>query len=246
MLPERIVIGPVDTIDVLHFMVGADEVRRQANETRQRLGVPSDYFLAVSRFAPEKNLLNLVRAYGLYLRRMGKAAWKLVVVGDGPMMAAIQRSIEDSGLEDSVQLPGWVTFERLPAYYGLAGAFVHASTKDTWGVVVNEAMAAGLPVIVSNRCGSALELVHEGQNGFTFDPGNVAELSELLWKVAHSGRDRALMSLASRDIIQGWTPKKYAESLLAAANVAVNSPVIQFRLVDSALLVLLTHMQMKG
>jgi glycosyltransferase involved in cell wall biosynthesis len=162
------------------------------------------------------------------------------------MMAAVRHFVEDSGLKDTVQLPGWVTFEMLPAYYGLAGTFVHASTKDTWGVVVNEAMAAGLPVIVSNRCGSALELVHEGQNGFTFDPGNVAELSKLLWKVAHSGCDRTPMSLASRDIIQGWTPKTYAESLLATANVAVNNPVKQFRLVDSVLLALLTHMQMKS
>jgi len=244
MTPERIAVGPLDTIDVSHFMAGAAAARRQANETRQRLDVPNDYFLAVSRFAPEKNLLNLVRAYGLYHQRMGTAAWKLVVVGDGPMMTAVQSFIEDSGLDGSVQLPGWVTFEGLPAYYGLAGAFVHASTRDTWGVVVNEAMAAGLPVIVSNRCGSALEIVREGQNGFTFDPTNVVELSELLWKVAHNTCDLATMSSASRDIIQGWTPKTYAESLLAVANVAVNSPARKSRLLDSALLSLLMRVQM--
>ena len=175
---------------------------------------------------------------------MGTAAWKLVIVGDGPIMTAVQSFIEESDLDGSVQLPGWVTFERLPAYYGLAGAFVHASMRETWGVVVNEAMAAELPVIVSNRCGSATELVCEGHNGFTFDPANVIELSELLWKVAHGSCDRASMSVASHEIIQGWTPNTYAESLLSVADVAVRSPLRGLRLVDSVLLALLMHGQM--
>jgi glycosyltransferase involved in cell wall biosynthesis len=161
-------------------------------------------------------------------------------------MPEVKRFIEDAGLADSIHLPGWVTFEDLPAYYGLAGAFVHASTREPWGVVVNEAMAAGLPVIVSNRCGSAAELVREGRNGFAFEPEDMTRLAELLEKIAHQECDRASMGRASYDIIQGWTPRMYAESLRVAANVAVSNPVKKARLVDAALLAGLTKAQMNG
>ena len=63
-------------------------------------------------------------------------------------------------------------------------AFVHASASEQWGLVVNEAMAAGLPVIVSERCGCAPDLVREGVNGLTFDPCDVAELAGLMERVA--------------------------------------------------------------
>lgn len=241
MAPERIVVGPVDTIDVSHFKEGAAKARQTPEKMRRDLGVPDDFFLAVSRFAPEKNLLNLIRGYHSYRDRQGASAWKLVLVGDGPMMGAVRKYVDDSGLGGWVHLPGWVTFEMLPAYYGLAGTFVHASTRDTWGVVVNEAMAAGLPVIVSRRCGSASELVHDSRNGFTFDPENRAELSELLWKIAHGECDRASMGQASQDIIRGWTPELYARSMLEAVNCALNVTKTPVRLADRLFLSLVTR-----
>ncbi len=73
-------------------------------------------------------------------------------------------------------LPGFKPYDELPVYYALANAFVHASTSEQWGLVVNEAIATGLPVIVSNRCGCAPELVNG--NGFTFDPTNEDELTD--------------------------------------------------------------------
>jgi 1,2-diacylglycerol 3-alpha-glucosyltransferase len=236
MAPERIVVGPVDTIDVSHFEKGAAAARRNPNLSRRDLGVPDEYFLAVSRFAPEKNLLNLIKAYRAYRERVGTIAWKLVLVGDGPTMRAVRHDISDSRLDGWVHLPGWVTFEKLPAYYGLANAFVHASTRDTWGVVVNEAMAAGLTVIVSRRCGSASELVRDGCNGFTFDPTDVAELAELLYQVAHGKCDRAALGRTSLDTIQGWTPITYAKSLVEAVHVAMGKSLPSLGLLDRVLL----------
>ena len=242
MARERIVVGPVDTIDVSHFEKGAAEARRSPTQSRRDLGVPDEYFLAVSRFAPEKNLFNLIEAYRTYRERAGAAAWKLVLVGDGPMMRAVRRRIGDLHLEGWAHLPGWVTFEKLPAYYGLAGAFVHASTRDTWGVVVNEAMAAGLTVIVSRRCGSAPELVRDGCHGFTFDPSDAAGLAELLYEVAHGKCDRAALGRTSFDTIQGWTPVTYAKSLVEAVHVAMNNSPPPLELSDRVLVSCLMYL----
>jgi 1,2-diacylglycerol 3-alpha-glucosyltransferase len=59
---------------------------------------------------------------------------------------------------------------------GLASAFIQASTTEQWGLVVNEAMASGLPVLVSERCGCAPDLVKNGVNGYTFDPYDIKEI----------------------------------------------------------------------
>ena len=102
----------------------------------------------------------------------------------------------------------------MPAYYGLASAFVHASTTEQWGLVVNEAMASGLPVLVSNRCGCAPDLVQEGVNGFTFDPYNVEQLAQLMLKIsAFQTFSLSTFGAASRRIIADWGPERFASGL---------------------------------
>src|SRR5208337_5127598 len=98
----------------------------------------------------------------------------------------------------AAHLPGFKQYEELPAYYGLAGAFVHASTAEQWGLVANEAMASGLPVLVSNRCGCATELVEEGRNGFAFDPENVEQLAGFMRRLGCGPTDAASMGMAGR------------------------------------------------
>ncbi|HZL92434.1 MAG TPA: glycosyltransferase [Vicinamibacterales bacterium] len=218
---HKIVKGPIDTIDVSHFSDGAAKARTQAAHLRTRLDLPQEYFFASSRFSPEKNLPTLLNAFSAYRRRAGDAAWHLVLAGDGPLRNEIKRQIDDLDLSGAVKLAGWLGFDALPSYYGLAGAFVHASTRDTWAVVVNEAMAASLPVIVSNRCGCVPDLVYHGDNGFTFDPARPDVLADLMGRVAHGDCDRSAMGCASRDIIEGWTPDRYADSLREVIELAL-------------------------
>jgi glycosyltransferase involved in cell wall biosynthesis len=127
----------------------------------------------------------------------------------------------------------------LPAYYALAGAFVLASTSETWGLVVNEAMACGLPVLVSKRCGCAQDLVADGRNGFTFDPLDVQALTRLMLRMASPGLDLAAMSRASREIIARWTPSLWANNLRLASAAASSAPRPKFSAADRLLLRLL-------
>ncbi len=198
---------------------------------------PENYFLASARFIEKKNLPRLIQAYAQYrdlaqksegrnpasvLCPPSSAHWSLVLLGDGPLKPDLRRLISDLRLDDCVHLPGFKQYPDLPAYYGLAKAFIHASTTEQWGLVVNEAMASGLPVLVSNRCGCATDLVQEGKNGFTFDPYNVEQLAQLMAKISVF-QFFSLLALgdASRQIISNWGPERFAQGLKEAAEKAM-------------------------
>ena len=175
----------------------------------------------------------MLRAYADYrtaaadsaIRNPQSAIWNLVLLGDGPLRSALDSQLSTLNLRDSVLTPGFKQYDELPAYYARAGAFVHASTTEQWGLVVNEAIAAGLPVIASNRCGCAPELVREGVNGFTFDPGNAQELTARLIEMASlPASERERMGAASREIAAQHEPARFAEGLERAAQLAMNSP----------------------
>ena len=224
---ERISTG-YDAVDNSHFTRGADEARSNPQSNCQRLGLPHGYFLASSRFIPKKNLLFLVRAYRRYQASHRKSGagdepWKLVLLGDGPLRPEIERLARDLLVADAVLLPGFKKYEELPVYYGLAGAFVHASTTEQWGLVVNEAMASGLPVIVSNRCGCAGELVRHGENGFQFDPRNEADLAASMTQIARDPARLAVMGQRSRELIQDWGPDRFGLGLRDAAMCALRT-----------------------
>ena len=122
----------------------------------------------------------------------------------------------------AVYFPGFRQIGELPRFYAHAGAFVHASTKEQWGLVVNEAMVCGLPVVVSERCGCAPDLVVAGETGFAFDPLDAAALRGLLGKVAGmTGEQRAAMGAAGRRLIAEWGPERFARGLKAAAEKAL-------------------------
>lgn len=135
-----------------------------------------------------------------------------------------------------VWLPGFRQIRELPRFYAGAGCFIHASTTEQWGLVVNEAMACGLPVIVSERCGCARDLVQEGLNGFHFDPRNVAQLAKLMAKVSAPGFPRADFGEASRRIVADFGPERFARGLKAAAAHAIGKGAHRPSLLDRLIL----------
>jgi glycosyltransferase involved in cell wall biosynthesis len=209
---DRILTG-YDVIDNRHFAQGADVARNNATGLRAKLDLPEHYFLAVARFIPEKNLFILLDAYADYVKTSGGGAWRMVILGDGALRPQLESYCARLGVNDKVLLPGFRQYDELPLYYGLAGAFVHASTVEPWGLVVNEAMASGLPVLVSNRCGCAPDLVKDGVNGFTFDPDDVEALTGLMIGISRGNHDLNRMGANSLDIISRWTPELFGRNI---------------------------------
>lgn len=241
-MPDNAIFRGYGVVDNDHFESRVAAIRSRAEQIRSELGLPRAFFLASSRFIAKKNLPFLLDAYAEYRRRAGAGAWHLVLLGDGELRAALESQIARADLARAVMLPGFRQYDELPAFYGLAGAFVHASTTEQWGLVVNEAMAAGLPVIVSERCGCVPDLVRDGVNGFAFDPCNVADLAELMRRVAVMPDERRqAMGRAGQRIIRDWGPERFADGLLKAVEVALRRPPPEPSWLDRALLWALIH-----
>src|SRR5213595_3198226 len=186
---DRIFTG-YDVVDNAYFRRSAEEIRSHKSDVRKQYGLPENYFLASARFIEKKNLPTLIRAYAAYRQKSeasGNPPWDVVLLGDGPLREALKSQLSTLNLHRHVRLPGFKQYDELPVYYALAKAFAHASTTEQWGLVVNEAVASGLPVIVSERCGCVPELVNG--NGFTVDPFNEQQLAERLLQMASLSAD---------------------------------------------------------
>ena len=251
-LPRNRVFTGYDVVDNEYFRQKAEEIKSQASEVRRKYALPGNYFLASARFVRKKNLPTLIRAYARYRQLAGNrddgqrttdnGPWDLVLLGDGPLKADLCRLISDLRLNGHVHLPGFVQYRELPTYYALADVFVHASITEQWGLVVNEAMATGLPVIVSNRCGCVPDLVAEGKNGFTFDPGSLKSLSKLMldmWRL--SKRRLEEMRAESRHIVECFTLAHFATGAERAIDAAKAAPMRRTSLFSSLLVKALIH-----
>ncbi len=228
MLPDRIFDG-CDVVDNEYFEQGADKVRQAPDRYRPVVGLGSGqpFFLASARFIKRKNINGLLRAYASYrlgLKCRGEAEhpWGLVILGGGAERDALESVVRSEGIQ-GVCFAGFRQIDQLPVYYGLAGAFIHPALQDEWGLVVNEAMAAGLPVIVSNRCGCAPDLVLENKNGFTFDPQDVGKLAHLMTLFSSGRVDARAMGVASREHIKGWGLERFVHGLWGSLQAALRS-----------------------
>ena len=252
---DRIFTG-YDVVDNNYFCERARQIRNPKSEIRNVYGLPENYFLASARFIEKKNLPRLISAYAEYRQRSSayakatadreirnpksdisdnKETWDLVLLGDGPLKTDLCRLISDLRLHDHVHLAGFKPYNELPVYYASANAFIHASTAEQWGLVVNEAIASGLPVIVSDRCGCAPELVNG--NGFTFDPTNEHELADRLFEMASlSDQERQGLGENSYRIAANFAPERFGEGLERAASAVIGVPQKKFGVMDRALL----------
>jgi len=232
---ERIFTG-YDVVDNDHFKRGAKIARENAAALRAEHALPPHYFLTSNRFIEKKNLARLLDAYADYRRKTGEKAVSLVMLGDGPLREELEQQVQRLGIASTVLFRGFQQYDALPVYYGLAQAFVHASTTEQWGLVVNEAMAAGLPVAASDRCGSAPELIEEGVNGYMFDPYDQSRMTELLLQMGSDPTGMQAMGQASQAMMARWTPGLFGQNLWRAAKAAADTPQKRAAPWDRALL----------
>jgi glycosyltransferase involved in cell wall biosynthesis len=231
-MPSDLISMGYDAVDNSFFAKKAEELRGGGWEVGKG---KRPYFLASARFIQKKNLFQLLRSYARYREMMNSSSldgrhstesrpWDLLLLGDGALRSDLDRLISDLGIDGHVQMPGFKQYEELPHYYAHAGAFIHASTTEQWGLVVNEAMASGLPVLVSNRCGCAADLVKVGENGWTFDPTNVEQMADCMRRISADDEGIFAMGSRSREIIRGWGPDRFASGLSAAVNASFDAP----------------------
>ena len=235
MPPDRIALG-YNAVDNDYFAEPAESWR---GDPAGRVGLARGSLLpGVNRFVPEKNLVRLIEAFARYRRRCApERAWDLVLCGDGPGEAQVEAAVAASGLADAIHRPGFLQVDELPRWYAHAGAFVQPSLIEPWGLVVNEAAACGLPLLVSDRAGCAETLVPDppGTTGGRFDPLDVERDrrgARLDGRPCRASRSRpwAVARPRSSSI---WGPDRFADGVRRGTGSRPGSPVARIR--DSAM-----------
>jgi glycosyltransferase involved in cell wall biosynthesis len=221
---ERIFTG-YDAVDNLHFRRMADMAMTEREVIRKRHPVipQRPYFMAVLRLIPRKNISRLIDAYAIYRgKTMMGDPWDLVICGNGQEKAVLAEKVRRMGFEETIHFPGFISYQEIGFWYGLAEAFVHPALVEQWGLVVNEACAAGLSILCSATVGARYDLVIEGENGFLFDPHNVEAMADSLSKMHGAGAaKRRTMGAKSRQIVESCSPEVFAASFVSAASAAL-------------------------
>jgi glycosyltransferase involved in cell wall biosynthesis len=212
--PEMIFTAP-NAVDTQFFAQRASVIREDTVSHREALQLPPRFFLFAGRLVQEKGVFDLIRAYGALAPELRKEIG-LVFVGEGPARSQLlQRAAKVS--PGSIQLKGFAQRELLPAYYALADAFVFPTHTDPWGLVVNEAMSCGLPVISSGAAGCVADLIESGCNGRVFSTGDVGQLTSAMDELARDAELRSLMGQRSRERIAQYSPAAWAAGMASAA-----------------------------
>lgn len=169
--------------------------------------------VCVARLVPIKNIDNLLKAWQLVER---ESNYKLQIIGDGPLRDNLTQLSAQLNLKQ-VEFLRTVDNSTIPACYHKADALVLPSLSETWGLVVNEAMAAGLPVLLSNRINAAQSLLKEGVNGFSFDPFNVDEMANAILNYINlDNSQKEEMSARSTQIVDDMGYEQMGAQLLKA------------------------------
>jgi glycosyltransferase involved in cell wall biosynthesis len=234
MNADRIATAP-NAVDNAWFAAQAETIRARASEFRRNLGLPERYILFVGRLVEAKGVFDLLDAYGR-LEDSIRSEVGLVFAGDGDCRAALEYTA-------AALRPGKIIFmgfthrEDLAGFYALAEALFLPTHSDPWGLVVNEAMACGLPVVVTSVAGCAADLVEDGWNGYVVPPANPEALTiamerlvrrndakpselearELEANQVQGNEARQRMGTRSYERIQAYSPEACAAGLAAAA-----------------------------
>jgi glycosyltransferase involved in cell wall biosynthesis len=215
---DRIFLMPY-AVDNRRFMAASCLSAAERGEMRASLGVGDNrpIVLYAGKFQPRKRPDHLLRAAALLNR--AERPFQLAMIGSGEMEPQLRVMARDLGLTN-ICFAGFVNQSTLPRYYGACDIFVLPSVDEPWGLAINEAMCAGLPIIASSEIGCVPDLVRDGRNGRVFSAGDITALAEALSSLTLDAALRARMGEANREIISRWSYAE-CEAGLAAALAAV-------------------------
>lgn len=213
--PRNRVTTGFDVVDNHYFRNTAQEFRKSTQPCAR------PFLLASNRFLPRKNLLRLLEAFSI--ARSKGCSWDLCLLGDGPERLLLERHVAALGMSllecapwdqahsksagPGLFFPGFRQIDELPRFYACASAFIHPALCEPWGLVINEAMAAGLPILSSANVGAAETLVHEARNGFCFDPLNVSMMADAIFRLSSLPASQlAAMGDASTALVEECCP----------------------------------------
>jgi glycosyltransferase involved in cell wall biosynthesis len=213
---EAIVTAP-NAVDNDFFGQRALAARTSAGQYRARYNLPERFFLYSGRLTKSKGVFDAVDAYASLAPDL-RSEVSLVFAGNGSAKPDLKRRAQNI-YPGHVQFAGFVHREDLPVYYALADMLIFPTHSDPWGLVVNEAMVSGLPIITTSAAGCAADLVENGRNGFVVEAGAIDQLASTMDLLARSCELRSRFAAHSREKISGYSPEACADGLAAAVEL---------------------------
>jgi glycosyltransferase involved in cell wall biosynthesis len=212
--PGSIFVAP-NAVDNSLFQSEVAAARTQESAFRHEKKLPQKYLLYVGRLVPEKGIFDLLAAYA-QLEPDVRSTIGLVFAGDGHSRSELEFAAKKVQ-PGTVCFPGFVHREDLAGFYAFAETLVLPTHSDPWGLVVNEAMACELPIIVTSVAGCAADLVQDGGNGFIVPPRDPGTLSRAMLTLVRDPQLRKQMSARSVEKIRSFSPESCAAGLAEAA-----------------------------
>lgn len=190
---------------------------------RARLGVRDErpVVLFASKLLPDKHPDDVLRAAAKLVAQ--GLSLHVVVAGSGQLLGALQSLASGLELERAVTFTGFVNQSELPALFAACDIFALPAERESWGLVINEVMCAGLPVVVGSSVGCAVDLVESGVNGELCEAGNPVSLARALEPLVRDPARRRRMGEASRRRIERWGFEQCREGLRAALDGLVRA-----------------------
>ncbi|HEY3974993.1 MAG TPA: glycosyltransferase family 4 protein [Candidatus Sulfotelmatobacter sp.] len=218
---SRIFTAP-NAVDNDLFSAAAEAARQNATEHRSELALPRRYFLFVGRLVREKGVLELLSAYARLDDSLRQQVG-LVFVGDGAFRPELERAAASIS-PGMIKFAGFAQRDQLAIYYALAEMLILPTYTDTWGLVVNEAMACSLPVILSHAAGCGADLLKENWNGLLVPPKEVPSLTAAMRSLALQPDLCVTMGANSARHIAGYSPREWARGVagMVAGNGAIH------------------------
>lgn len=207
---SRIVTAP-NAVEIALFSRLAAAARRDESRVRSRWRLPERYFLYAGRLVKAKGIFDLLDAYA-QLQPQLRSEFGLVFVGDGSDAHELEKRASKIS-PGNIKFLGFLHREELPEAYALADALIFPTHSDPWGLVVNEAMACGLPVIATDVAGCTLDLVQDGWNGFVIPARNVSRLALAMEALAGDPQKRLEMGRRSWERVNQYSPAAWAEKI---------------------------------
>jgi glycosyltransferase involved in cell wall biosynthesis len=219
--PERIFLAP-NAVDNEFFARTAKLVRDDSVAYRQANHLPERYFLFAGRLVFAKGVFDLLEAYAS-LPAAVRMQYGLVFAGSGSAESDLRRRAKDIS-PGTVCFAGFAQRQELAILYSLADILVFPTHTDTWGLVVNEAMVCGLPIICTNVAGCAGDLVDDGGNGRVIPPKDVPQLASAMEALARDPELRSQMSIKTRTRISSFSPAAWAAGVANAVHAVTGVP----------------------
>jgi len=214
--PQQIHTAP-NAVDVERFATLALSARQNERNVRTELTLPPRYFLYTGRIIPGKGVFHLLAAYSQLSAEL-RSQVGLVFVGEGSAKAELMKQAANIA-PGTLVFPGFAQRDQLASFYALAEVLVFPTLSDPWGLVVNEAMACGLPIIATDVAGCSTDLVKPGENGYVIPAGDVSKLAVAMQTFACDQQLSSRMGESSARLIEHFSPELCAEGLALASGV---------------------------